>query len=209
MFSVSEDDQSAEISSSSSASSSPKDTENKKDKLVHLSFRLKHSTFKALEKEAQKRGVTLSSLVNKTLENYVTSEMYFEELGFILVSKDFLRKTIGSLDDEKFIEKLGREMGLTVAKEYVSYFFPELNGESMLKFLDLWLRRFQSYQHKFNNDNYTSSRHYFTVNHDINMNFSIALKSMLEGLIEPIIKRSIDFRDITPNAITFSLEVHS
>jgi hypothetical protein len=35
----------------------------------------------------KKKGISLSNLVNKILENHVTCDMYFEELGFIPVSK--------------------------------------------------------------------------------------------------------------------------
>jgi hypothetical protein len=175
----------------------------KRNKLVHSSFRIKESVLSALEREAQKRGLSLSSLVNKTLENYVTCDMFFDELGFILVGKEFLRKTFSGLN-EKHVEELGRDLGSTVAKEYVSYFFPEVNSDTLVKFLDLWFMRFQSYQHRVDDQN---NRNYFIVNHDINMNFSIALKAMLEGLIEPVFKRSIDFKDLTSRTITFSFIV--
>jgi hypothetical protein len=181
----------------------------RKNKLMHSTFRIRADVINALDREAQRRGISLSSLVNKTLENYVTSEMYFEELGFILVSKDFLRKTFSGLN-EKDLEGLGRSLGLTVAKEYVSYFFPEVNFSTLLKFLDLWFKRFQSYQHRFddgdNDSDDSKDHHYFMVNHDINMNFSIVLKAMLEGLMEPIIKRTVTFRNLTPCSITFSFE---
>jgi hypothetical protein len=49
--------------------------------------------------------------------------------------------------------------------------------------------------------------HSFTVNHDISMNFSIALQSILVGLIEPIIKNIVEINNVTPNAITFSFEI--
>jgi hypothetical protein len=171
---------------------------NSTHKLVHSSFRLKEAVVKSLEKEAQKRGVSISNLVNKTLQNYLTCEMYFEELGFILVSKDFLRRIFNKLDS-KHVEDLGRELGLTVANEYISYFFPEVNTDSLINFLDLWFKRFQSYQHRLENN-----RHFYVLNHDINMNFCIALKAMLEGLIEPILKCSVNFRELTSTAITFS-----
>jgi len=177
----------------------------KKEKLVHSTYRIKEDTIRAIEKEATKRGVPTSSLVNKILEIYFTSEMYFEQLGFILVSKDFLRKVFSKIEREKDIEEFGRELGLTTAKEYVSYFFPQVNSHTLVQFLDLWFRRFQSYQHRVNNEN--AELHYFTVIHDINMNFSIALRTILEGLIVPIIKSDIEFRDITASAISFSFEV--
>ena len=48
--------------------------------------------------------------------------------------------------------------------------------------------------------------HQYIVNHNINYNFSLILKSMLEGLIEPIVKKTIEFREVTENSITFAFE---
>jgi hypothetical protein len=58
-----------------------------------------------------------------------------------------------------------------------------------------------------NNSNNNTERHNFTVIHDINMNFSIGLKTILQGLIVPIIKSDIEFRDITASAVSFSFNV--
>jgi hypothetical protein len=171
---------------------------------VHSTYRIKEPIIRALEGEAKKRRITISVLVNNVLENYVNSEMYFEQLGFILVSKDFLRKVFSKIEKADDIEEFGRELGLTTAKEYVSYFFPQVNSDSLIQYLDLWFRRFQSYQHRIDND--MTERHYFTVIHDINMNFSIALKTILQGLIVPIIKSDIEFRDITASAVSFSFK---
>jgi hypothetical protein len=134
--------------------------------------------------------------------------MQFEELGFILVSKDFLRKIFNIVDDEKDIQEFGKEIGITIAKEYVSYFYPQVNSITLVQFLDYWFRRFQSCKHIVENSSSNrSQRHYFTVNHDINIKFSFALKAMLEGLIEPVSKTTVEFRDVTANSITFSFDV--
>lgn len=171
---------------------------------MHSSFRIEQDVIKSLERAAASRGMSLSSLVNKILKNYVTSEMYFEELGFLLVSKNFLRKTFQALD-QKQIEELGKEYGLTIAKEYISYFYPQVNVDTLIQFLEIWFRRFQSCQHRIGKNN--NNLHYFTVNHDINMNFSLALQSILAGLIEPIIKNTVEFTNVTPSATTFSFKV--
>src|SRR5688500_7774744 len=93
-------------SSASSPSSKPykkniKEGEDKakKEKLVHQGFRLEEQVLKALSEEAIRKGISVSSLANKILKNYVTHEMQFEELGFLLVSKDFLRKIFNVIED--------------------------------------------------------------------------------------------------------------
>ena len=214
----------------SSGSSSPFSSSSKNKKLVHSSIRMEENVFNLLQKEAERQGISFNSLINKTLKNYVNSEMHFEQLGFLLVSKDFLRKTFAELQDEKRLEELGKELGLTVAKEYVSYCFPKVDSCTLIQFLDIWFRRLQSYKHivdtsrvkdinviieegirKENEEEYQQLQrkeiHYFTVNHDININFSIALKAGLEGLIEPIIKSPIIFKQITSNSISFSFSL--
>jgi len=214
----------------SSGSSSPFYSSSKNKKLVHSSIRMEENVFNLLQKEAERQGISFNSLINKTLKNYVKSEMHFEQLGFLLVSKDFLRKTFAELQDEKRLEELGKELGLTVAKEYVSYCFPKVDSCTLIQFLDIWFRRLQSYKHivdtsrvkdinviieegirKENEEEYQQLQrkeiHYFTINHDININFSIALKAGLEGLIEPIIKSPIIFKQITSNSISFSFSL--
>jgi hypothetical protein len=182
------------------------DSNSNKNKLSHQGFRLEERVIKTLAEEAISKGISVSSLVNKILKNYVTHEMQFEELGFILVSKDFLRKIFSVIDDEKHIQDFGKEFGTTMAKEYVSYFYPQVNSNTLVQFLDYWFRRFQSCKHMVENSD-RSQKHYFTVNHDINIKFSVALKAILEGLIEPVSKTTVEFKDITANSLTFSFDV--
>jgi hypothetical protein len=55
--------------------------------------------------------------------------------------------------------------------------------------------------------NQSQKQHLFIVSHDINMNFSLVLKAILEGLVEPITKSPIMFKDITSTSITFSIRL--
>jgi hypothetical protein len=188
---------------------SSKNNNDNNNKLVHQGFRIKKVVLNMLDVEAKKKGISLSNLVNKILENHVTCDMYFEELGFIPVCKDFLRKVFDRIKEEEDVQNYliddSRELGLIAAKEYIPYFYSESNGDTLVQFLDKWFCKYQYHQHRVDN-NYNNRRHYFIVNHDINMNFSIALKAFLEALIEPIIKRPVKFNSLTENAISFSFE---
>jgi hypothetical protein len=130
--------------SSFSSFHSPSKTKN----YVHSSIRIEEEIFQSLQKEAQRQGISFNSFTNKILKNYVTSEMQFEQLGFILVSKDFLRKTFAELQNEKSLEEVGRELGLIVAHEYMTYFIPNVNIITLVQFLEIWFRRFQSFKHR-------------------------------------------------------------
>ena len=82
--------------------------------------------------------------------------MHFSQLGFVPVSKDFLKKIFEKQHKEE-IEVFGRELGLIIAKEYVSYFFPNVNYVTLIEYLDLWFEQFHSYRHnllKFAGNNY-------------------------------------------------------
>jgi hypothetical protein len=105
--------------------------------------------------------------------------------------------------DEKSLEDYGNELGPAVVSDYMAYFFPEINGQTIVMFLEKWFSHFQSYQHRIGEGN---SRHTFTLNHNINMKFSIVLKIILEGLIEPVIKNKVFFGEVTSNRITFTFD---
>lgn len=181
----------------------------KKHRLIHSTYRIKEGVLKALQNEAHKRKMPVSILVNNILENYVTSDIHFEELGFILVSKEFLRIAFNKIYNKEELAEFGQVLGQTIAKQYVPYFFSRVDSNNLVKYLDLWLKRFESYQHRIE-EHYSQKNletHYFTIIHDINMNFSIALKTTLQGLIIPIIKNDIEFQNITSNAISFSFDL--
>ena len=110
----------------------------------------------------------------------MTYGMYLEKLGFIPVSKDFMR-TIFSRIEEEDIEAYSRDLGNIIVNEYASLFF-HLNRETLIQFLELWLGRFQNCEHRIdvidgkNNNNNDTRQHTFSINHDITVNLSIVLK---------------------------------
>ncbi|MGB7953710.1 MAG: hypothetical protein WCF23_06990 [Candidatus Nitrosopolaris sp.] len=96
------------------------------------------------------------------------------------------------------------ELSFVIVSEYTSSFFPEINSYTLIQFLGSWFKRFDSYQHRIDEEN---NRHSYSVNHDINKNFSIVLKVILERLIKPITKSKLIFAEITSSSITFTFEI--
>ncbi|HVB66150.1 MAG TPA: hypothetical protein VND01_00475 [Candidatus Acidoferrales bacterium] len=173
-----------------------------KRKTVHYSFRINSKVLTELEEESGKKGVSTSNLVNEVLEAYTRRFKYFEDLGFVPVPKDFLRKWLPRIN-EKSLSSDATELGSVIAREYISYFFQDCNNDTLIEFLNLWLGRLGPHQHKIVNDRF----HWFAVNHDINMKFSIHLREFLTALIESIIAKPVKFIEVTPNVVTFSFEI--
>ncbi len=175
----------------------------KAKKLLHKTFRIPEDVVDALEEEARSRDIPLSILVNGILKNYLWTEIHPEKSGFILTSKDFFRRMFSRID-EKSLEEYGTELGNAMADEYTYLYFPQIDSHTIVQFLESWFKRFQSYRHRFDEEN---KRHTFSLNHDINMNFSIVLKVILQGLIEPVTKSQVIFGEIRSSSISFSFEV--
>jgi len=181
---------------------------NSKTNLIHQGFRIEEDVVKLLANEASKRQISLSNLVNMILRNHVTHNFQnLGELGFIPVRKDFLRKVFNVIQVGE-AEEVGKSLGFSLSHEYVTSFFPQLDSSTLILFLETWLGRFQSFRHRIEEHvSHNIVRHTFSVDHDINLNFSVALKVMLVGLIEPIIKTIVIFGDPTSNGIVFSFDL--
>ena len=183
-----------------------RNSQNSKTKLVHQGFRIEEEVVSLLAAEANVRRISVGGLVNTILKTHLKHRKYFEELGFIPVSKDFLRKVFNAIP-QKEAEEVGKSLGLSLANEYVTSFFPRLDSFTLVQFLETWLGKFQSCRHRVEDtDSLDLKRHTFSVDHDINLNFSIALKIMLTGLIEPIIKAIVIFGDPTSSTLVFSFD---
>jgi len=167
---------------------------------VHYSFRIEQDIFTIIDKEAKDRKISISSLMNGVLAKYAKRDRYFERLGFILMSKDVLRKWLNRIED-KFLIQDSKVLGGTVAREYISYLFHDINKHTLVEFLDLLFSTFEYYQHKVD-----GKTHSFAIKHDINIQYSIYMKEFLKALIESIILKELNFVEVAPNVISFSFE---
>jgi hypothetical protein len=182
-----------------SSSSEIKDKASK-PKLVHWGFRIEEEVLDNIKKVARRSDTTVSSQTNRILKNWVTRDIYFQELGFIPMSKDIIRAWLSKIEQKELVIQ-AKDFG-SLANEFIIYFFGEVNEKTLIKFLDIFFSRFQAYQHSIE-----SLTHYFSINHDICINYSIFLSELLKALIEPVIKRPIKISSISPKIISISFNV--
>ena len=165
-----------------------------------VSFRIDSSLRANLEDEAKKNRTSLNTLVSQVLSRYADWWRYAGRLGLIPVSKDLLRDVFKSLDKPE-LEDLGRRFAETSGREHVLYLFQQVSLGTVLQFLDLWSSHFDAYEHR-----YDGKMHFYTVHHDVNLNFSIFVKEFVSTMIMGTVPRTVRFETVAPNSVTFSFE---
>jgi len=165
-----------------------------------VSFRIESDLRANLEEEAKKNRTSLNTLVSQILSRYADWWRYAGRLGLIPVSKDLLRDVFTSLDKPE-LEELGRRVAETSGREHVLYLYQEVSLGTILQFLDLWSSHFDAYEHR-----YDGEMHYYTVHHDVNLNFSIFIKEFVTTMIRETVPRTVKFETVGPNSVTFSFE---
>src|SRR2546430_6126371 len=165
-----------------------------------VSFRIDSSLRANLEEEAKKNRTSLNTLVSQILFRYADWWRYSGRLGLIPVSKDLLRDVFKSLDKPE-LEDLGKRFAETSGREHVLYLYQQISLGTILQFLDLWSSHFDAYDHR-----YDGKMHFYTVHHDVNLNFSIFVKEFVTTMIRETVPRTVKFETIGPNSVTFSFE---
>ncbi len=169
-------------------------------RLIHYSLRIEPDLHELLERESKRKRISLNNLLNHIVRQYVVNES-FERIASVPMPKDVLREIFGIAQDDILAER-ARKIGSKNAVEYVGIFFHAINEDAALQFLDVWFSRFPGYEHR-----HRGNMHSFSVPHDINEKFSLYTKELVSAFVESTMKKLVKFIQITPRAITFSIEV--
>src|SRR3989442_6024744 len=165
-----------------------------------VSYRIRADLKSALEDEAKRRGINPNALVSQVFERYNSWGRYVEQLKFIPVSKDFLRLIFEYMPRDQ-IEEIGRKLGESVAHEEVLLLFSRLTHGTVLSFIDLSASHFDAWDHQ-----YEGGKHFYTVKHDVNLNFSLFTKESMSISLMSTLGTSVRFETMSPNSVTFVFE---
>ncbi len=165
-----------------------------------VSFRVESELRKILEHEAELNGVSLNTLVSQIFSQYVRWWRYVRKLGFLPMSKELLRDLFQSVPPEK-MEEAARTLGGSSFNEDILFLFRQVNTATVIRFLDLWSSHFDAFEHT-----HDGKRHFYTVHHDINANFSQFIKEYVTTAFQSTLKIAVHFEDVSRDSVTFSFE---
>ena len=166
-----------------------------------VSFRIPSDLRLVLQEEALKTGVTLNTLVTQIFARYVGWGQYAGKLKLLPVNKDLLREVFQSMQKDKIVE-IGKRLGETTGREEILFLFQHLSPKDILDYMEVWTSHFDASRHR-----YDGKTHFYTVHHDVNLNFSLFTKEYVSSMLQGTIPTTIRFETVSPNALTFSFDL--
>lgn len=138
----------------------------------------------ALENISKERGLSVNSFVSMLLKKYVEWDKYADRFGYITLTRESLRRILNTTDDNKLIES-AQDYGSTVPKEFLMFWFKELNIDSVLNALSLRCKyaNVAEYELKVDGKNYIIILH-----HDLGIRWSEFLGYTLQQEIKIVLQ---------------------
>jgi len=135
-------------------------------KSINFSCRISNDTFLVLENDSKSENISINSLINNILNNYVSLERHSKDILLITLTQRTVKKIFESMD-EKTIHKLSNEVGGVVQRELTLLKFGELTFDNLIKSIEINASRYGSVVYSYKNP-----FHKFCIHHNLGINFS-------------------------------------
>ena len=148
------------------------------------------------------RGLSVNLFVSLLLKKYVDWDKYADRFGYITLSREPLRLILNATDDNKVIES-AQDYGSTVPKEFLMFWFKDLNIDSVPTALSLRCKyaNVAQYELKIDGRNYIIILH-----HDLGIRWSEFFGYTLQQEIK-IVLQVLARLEISRNSVVLKFEL--
>ena len=148
---------------------------------VMRSVRISQALDDVLRRDAESRGISISSLVSEIFTKYSEWDRLANKFGMMTFSGNAFKKVWEIIDEEQAIN-WGKEGGSKTAVETARFWFKRLNTRTFFKLIELYSKYTNFFEYEFERK---GERDYaITVHHEINEKFSIFLENWFESAIK-------------------------
>ena len=167
-----------------------------------ISLRINHDLAEALKEEARIDRVSLNVLANNILHNYVKWEKDAKQAGFIPVTKDLLTALLQRIDDKEIIEIVNQTKN--IIKAQIIFMEKRYDLWAALEWLETRCKASGFSEKKF----YQNDRLTCIIQHDLGWKWSLYVKTLIEAVLEDLVKERIDF-DVSTSMVIFRVPIDS
>ena len=154
-----------------------------------------------LKQEADRRGISVNSLMDQILRRYIEAQRYFDNQTAIVLSDSTLLELVGFLNSE-MLSIAGTNSGIDRPKDRLLMRGLSLNYESAIWFISQVLGEYNGW---FRSDYHPGSKEdLIHLRHRLGMKWSTFLKSYIEGMFFELFDIKPDFH-VLEHSVTISI----
>lgn len=150
-----------------------------------ITFRIDKENDTKLRKIAEGKKVSLNTLANQILGNYVQLERYMEKFGVLMMSQDAFSSILAALDEKQLIQ-LASDIGSKEPKEFILFKWKDVNSEIVSDFITMY---FEHCGYGTCDLEKTESEIVFSIHHKLGQKGTTFLKTFLESLIQSTLEK--------------------
>lgn len=162
-----------------------------------FSISLDNEILEMLKTNAKKENLSINSLINRTLENYII--LNHQNSEFIPIRKSLIAIFLNRFSHEE-IESIATNMARTKNTDTVLQFTSKFDASNVLKTAERWLR-LTGFPYSYN---VKDSVHRFVVLHDLGEKWSIYLTKLLSSTLTQF--KIIPKYDYTDKIFSFTID---
>ncbi len=157
-----------------------------KKKTTTITFRIDEEIDNKLRKIAGDKNLSLNTLANQILGNYVQLERYMEKFGVLMMSQDAFLSILDILDEKQIIQ-LASDIGSKEPKEFILFKWKDMNSELVSDFITIY---FEHCGYGTCDLEKTESEIAISIHHKFGTKGTTFLKTFLESLIQSTLEKS-------------------
>lgn len=155
-------------------------------KSVTRTIRVANEIDDFLREFAEKEGVSVNFLVNRSLRKFVDWDIYAEKFGIVSLPGSLIDRMMDYLDEDQARE-LGRWVGRNSIREFITFWFKEVSLRTVVKG---YPRLAAQYGRAFEYDEHVENgRWVIILKHGKGHKWSVYYEELLRALFEDILKK--------------------
>ena len=174
----------------------------KKRRTIGRSFRIDEEWFKVLQKEAEREGITVNSLMNKILRQYSLVHRHTMRYDNLLMPKQGIKVILDSVPEEQ-INKIAKLLGTTIILDTFRAWGIPKTHDSLVAFIKNLL---SDYAHWFKYDHHVfKDKEVFHFRHNLGPKWSIFIAEVIPTAFKFLLNKTTNY-EIVNGSVTITIE---
>ena len=152
-----------------------------------MTFRIDEHILNLLKRESERRDISLNTLVNHVLKQYVEWDMYACKAGMVPVAKPVVSALFDKMTTKETIE-LASKVGHSAIHDIALFMKSKMDLQSFLSWFEMKMKNSSiEFSHRLVN-----YMHTYVIKHELGYNWSLFQKTLLELMFSQVFEKQID-----------------